>query len=793
MAPPGNSRKRVISPAEANSVTKLLSVKKGHTMLSLAAMAVVMAVPFPATGAQPKEMRVMARGIAPRVRLVDDADFFAAWSLDTIGMEAVRTAVEAGEYTTAKRELKAYFLGRREPTWKINHWEMPTKPRGPAKRHSRYAEGERILEHKFSGGGFEVDFGDKIEWNHFPLKFADGKPDTEYPLIHYINRFGHLNRTLGPLYWYSHDERYAAEFTYEVTDHVLSNPAPENYRAHTAVWSRLTSCVPLSGSWVDAYNYFLPSRTFTPEAHAVMLKGFIEKARYAIRNPDGVNRYMAQLRGIFITGAFFPELKQAEAFRDFAIRALCATAVDEFYPDGFSKELCPGYHGGSAGILRGIVLSARKMGYDAPQALVNGIKSPYDVFVKLATPARQLPMFGDTWGRGNVKKTLAGALTVLDKPEFRWIVTDGSKGSPPSFTSVAFPWAGYRVMRSGWDRNARYLCFDAAPLGVGHWHEDSLNFECHAYGEPLITEVGIYSYTMSKWSRYFYSSLAHNVVIVDGLGQNRACELRKNAAVTSPKTSNWYSDDDIDIASGFYNGMWGDYADCDRWRNAFGRDKAKSLATHRRDICFVKDDYWVVSDRLTAEGTHTYEQLFHFEANRVLRLPKAGVAMTDNPERANIAIIQADAMVGKIIEGRDEPPQGWESPKQGERRPAPVVVFEQTASGGCIYDTVLYPTPPNKQRTVQVERVPVTTADGTPIPPAEVCALRITTDRGTDLYVNDLRVLNVNDVSCGVKVVDGVTTDARVIVVRLDGEGNVLKIRAVAATVFQKRDYSIKD
>ena len=236
--------------------------------------------------------------IIPRVRIEDDAEFFSAWDLDRPGMESVRSAVASSDLDAAKVALKAYFLERREPRWKINHWEMPSSPQGKPEDHPRYGEGEDILMHRFSSHGFTVDHGEKIDWNYFPLTKPDGATDFEYGLTHNIIRSSHFTNILGPLYWFSHDERYAEEFVCEVTDFVLSYPAPEAFcRQSPGPWRRLSSVVPLLGAWFDGYNYFLPSDTFTPEAHALMLKGFVEKARYALRNPDAVNRYMAQLAG----------------------------------------------------------------------------------------------------------------------------------------------------------------------------------------------------------------------------------------------------------------------------------------------------------------------------------------------------------------------------------------------------------------------------------------------------------------------------------------------------------------
>jgi hypothetical protein len=743
--------------------------------------------------ARPPEVKAMAQRIVTKVGIADDAEFFAAWKLDSPGMEGVKEAVDGGDFAKARVALKEYFLNRRQPEWRINHWGMPKTPKGKAAQHSKYKAGEDILAHRFSGGGHKVDFGERIDWNYFPLKLANGNPDTEYPLIHYINRFGHLSKTLGPLYWFSHDERYAKEFVYEVTDHVESNPAPEAYIRHTAVWSRLTACGPLTGTWLDGYNYFLPSEHFTPAAHAIMLKGFIQKARYAVVAPDAANRYMIQLTGIYNVGAYFPELKQAGDFREFAVRGLTACVEDEFYPDCMSKELCPGYHGGSRQTFARVVQSARLMGYEEPEALLQGLERGYDFYPKVATPLGGLPQFGDTWGKGDLAKVFRAALPLVDKPVYRWFATAGKEGRPPEFTSTRLPWAGFYVMRSGWDKRDLYLCLDAGPLGTGHWHEDFGNFECYAYGEHLIGEMGIYSYTTNRWNRYFRSSLAHNVVLVDGLSQDRACELKTYARATAPRKQDWHSDAVFDLAWGLYEGKWVPWEKYVGWQNRFGAADARKLAAHLRQICFVKPDYWIITDRLHAPGEHTYSQLFHIPADRSPAVLGRGRVGTQEPKRPNILLVQADPIPAQIITGQEDPPQGWHSTGQGKLAPAPTVTFEQTTKDTARYDTLVLPLDIGQSPHVKIERVAVADAKGQALDPQDVCALRITTPKGIDYYVNDLRWAAIAPAPGLVKQVGPLLTDACAAVIRLSPDGAVRTFSTVGASLLELNGKAIRE
>ncbi len=738
-----------------------------------------------ALAAQPPEVREMAHRIVPEVAIDSDEEFFAAWDLDRPGLEAVQAAVEAGDYPAAKVALKQYFLDRREPVWKRNHWEMPAEPRGEATAHSAYAAGEKILAHQFEGGGFEVDFGDRIDWNYFPKILPNGKPDTEYPVIHSINRFGHL-KTLGALYWYSRDERYAREFVYEVTDHVQSNPAPEGYIRFTSVWSRLTACVPLLGSWLDAWNYFLPSESFAPDDVAIMLKGFIQKARYAVVAPDGVNRYMAQIVAIYNVGAYFPELKQAADFRDFAVLAMRHAVRDEFYPDGFSRELCPGYHGGSRSHINSIIASARLMGYEPPLDLEDTVRASYEIYPAIMTPLMGLPQFGDTWGTGDLQRVFAAIEPGRwDDPVHDWIASGGGEGSPPAFTSTRLPWAGYYAMRSGWDRDARYLCFDAGPLGAGHWHEDFGNFEMYAFGERLISDMAVHSYTLDDMHKYFYSSLAHNVVLVDGLTQTRAAEGQYRGTDAARK-ADWHSDEVFDLAWGRYDALWAPWETYHGRGGDWGKSVGQRLATHRRDICFVRDDYWIISDRLEAPGEHTFSQLFHLRPDREAQVFDARSAGTAAADRPNVVLLQADETPATVILGREDPPQGWVATDHGHFAPAPCISFDVTTTDRAWYDTIVLPLPAGAARAVTVERIPVTDVEGALLPVAEVCALRISGPWGVDIYLNDLRQAEVGPPNGMLKRFGertrAVETDARAAVIRLTAEGELLRASAVGAS-----------
>ncbi|HUS80118.1 MAG TPA: hypothetical protein VM283_02555, partial [Armatimonadota bacterium] len=227
---------------------------------------------------------------------------------------------------------------------------------------------------------------------------------------------------------------------------------------------------------------------------------------------------------------------------------------------------------------------------------------------------------------------------------------------------------------------------------------------------------------------------------------------------------------------------WVPYFDWVGPSNGFGHDSAIKLATHRRDICFVRPSYWIISDRLAWEGEHTASQLFHLRPERTAAVLSDRSVGTTDTDRPNIVLIQAEPIPAQVITGRDEPPQGWVAVAHGEMAPAPCISFDQTADGGAIYDTVVLPLDVGQAPQMTVERVAVTDGEGKAVPPADVCALKITTPGGVDWYINDLRQTEIGPANGRLKTAGQVATDGRAAVVRMDAGGKIIAASAVGGT-----------
>jgi hypothetical protein len=263
----------------------------------------------------------------------------------------------------------------------------------------------------------------------------------------------------------------------------------------------------------------------------------------------------------------------------------------------------------------------------------------------------------------------------------RWYVTNGQEGREPAEVSHAFSYAGYYIMRSGWDPQARWLLFDGGPFGYGHQHEDKLQIIVEAYGKLLLLDPGSYTYERSKWREYFIDSFAHNVILVDGQPQRRRSEPRASWVVKEPLPHVWTSTPAQDYAEATFDENFG--------------GAVKRNVTHTRAVLFVKPDYWVVLDTLTAKDgkAHRYEALWHYDspvATDGLRV------LTLNPKEANLTLaVRPDpGLALKIVEGQENPVQGWLPRGNAHVRPAPVAIVSTQGAGVTRILTVLVPAPP---------------------------------------------------------------------------------------------------
>ena len=573
---------------------------------------------------------------------MNDKEFFQVLNLNNPDLKNVKEKYEKGDFIAAKKTLVEYIKFRKNPKWHIN-WQDYYKPEvRNANEDLSYAD--RYAENVLLSCGTWYDFENNIDWT------SNHAPDNYVEWTWHLNRLSHWI-VLGRAYWATGNEKYAKAFVRQLNSWIDQCVIPQKFNAVGSAWRTIDTGVRASGSWPYAFYYFLSSSFSDDESVFKMIKSFYEHGVH-LRTHNTSNNWLAiEMNGLFTIGTLFPEFKDSEEWLNYSVNRLVEEELKSFYPDGAQIELAPGYHELSVSNIVGVYKLAKLNGIQLPQQYVSRLEKAFEYYEKLMMPDGTIPALNDSRWLLSKDYFAYGAELFPQRDDFKYIATDGKEGKKPSLKSVWMPWAGWYVMRSGWNKDDYYALFEVGPYGAAHQHEDKLSFVLYAYGKRLITEAGFYPYDQSDWHKYALSARGHNVARVDGKDQNREAvkNIDKISYSPQPLDNKWISKRKYDYGEGIYSEGYGPLLD--------------KTVTHNRTLKFVKNKYWVVTDTFTPSDTfnHTYDTWFHFSTPSYGINDELGVVYSDEQNSANIAIIALSGeSTVKLIKGQKTPEiQGW--------------------------------------------------------------------------------------------------------------------------------------
>ena len=620
----------------------------------------------------------------PLLTLAEEHELFDALDLSSPPLRLVAQAATLGDFAGAEHQLAEYYRHRISVAWKF---DAKNGSRDPA---AKDPVAEDAVNGRLQGGlvmAWHTFARNEVDWHYNETLVTPGLAhnwEWQWQLCR-MSFWGNL----GDAYRTTHDERYTKAWIAQFRSFIAQCPPPGTKdNSPGSAWRTIDSGIRMSHAWPTAFFSFLPSPQFTDAEIVLYLDACLAHARYLRKFQTAGNWVTMEMAGLYTTAAFFPEFKEAAEWRDFAGKRLYQEETAQFLPDGAQNELSTMYHNVALDNLLVLPRMAKIVGrlQELPAGYIAGLEKAFDYELYLMTPDRTLPEFNDStsWTRSVVGKCRQALEFFPDRADFQWIASEGKEGHPPAETSHAFPWAGFYVMRSGWDAAANYFVLRAGPLGEGHAHQDKLNVVLWAFGRQLLFNSGGSAYEQSKWRSYSVDTFSKNTILVDGKSQLRDPKNIEANASKAPIEARWESTPEHDFAAGVYNEGYGTLA--------------ARPATHTRRVLFVKPDLFIVADTLSPNdgAAHTYQARWNLLTPKNTVDEQTHTVTSADEGKPNLAIIPllAEGLKVRAVSAQTVPELlGWDVRKDMNPANLPATTVLHTCQGAGVKNllTLLVP------------------------------------------------------------------------------------------------------
>jgi hypothetical protein len=642
--------------------------------------------------------------------MLSHEELFESLDLELPELSRVKAAVATGDLEAAVKHLGQHIRGRKTPDWLVPATDRPQPTQSP----EAFEEAVKLIDHEFTFGfhgapSFTTKMEGKIDWVANP---SEGEYRTHL-WNESLNRHFHFAK-LVDAYWETGDDRFTDALVRDWLDWIENNPRPEDsgnkveWPYGCYAWQTLTTAIRLERSWPVALYKCIDRPAFSDVALCAIAGSYCDQARHLLAWPTGHNWLTEECMGLYTAGVLFPEFKEAAGWRKTAIERLHLQLTDEVYPDGAEYELAGGY---GMWVVRNMVMlmeHAEMVGRsdEIPDDFKALTEKTFDYLMSVAMPNGEMPGLNDSGNRDVTSLLETGFELYPQRTDFQYVASRGETGDLPSFTSRGLPWSGHYVMRTGWGVDDAFMLVDSGPYGSAHQHEDKLHFVLYAHGKQLVLDPGNYSYDASRWRKYVLTTPGHNTVMVDGMGQYRRGDRDTyywprpwEGDAPAENDTLWVTGPDFDFVRGTYREGYCEAAKDAREQRRPDREQVEmhKEVTHTRRVLFLKPDYWVVVDTLSAsdDAEHVYESLFHLDADEAVSDESLNVSTAD-PDRANLTIVPmtSEGLGVEIVKGKeDDPVQGWGNDPW---RPVPTAIYTQKGSGTTWMAYALYPTRPGE-------------------------------------------------------------------------------------------------
>ena len=376
--------------------------------------------------------------------------------------------------------------------------------------------------------------------------------DEEY--LWHLNRTGYF-KTLCDLYLLLGEKQYAEKVLLDMENWIDTCPRMElpntdttpdemqkirRFYSGLTPWRSLEVGIRTFDSWNFAYDSLLFSELMTPELHSKIAYSLYEHA-LVLRDMSprywpnaNHNHYIHEMLGLFEIACLFPDFKESDAWREFALKELLRCAKAQFTPDGGQIEGSPHYHYCCLKMFFDFFEAARSFGVAVSDEIIAICKKAVDYMIATGGPDGIISPIGDSPCHAVGDHTARyyyssfGELGACAKvfnihpyddpniiPEDVQAAARKVAESAPGEDNLQRQINQYYA-RTGWKRDDSFFGFIChSPVFNGHSHQDLMSFVMYLEGEAVVTDPSYYTYRDCEERKLFKSPEYHSTLTFD--------------------------------------------------------------------------------------------------------------------------------------------------------------------------------------------------------------------------------------------------------------------------------------
>ncbi len=551
-------------------------------------------------------------------------------------------------------------------------------------------------------GKWMTDFGNPIDWHRNPLNGNRWRADAPWErVLTEQTRVGDvkLNWEVGRFpqaYMMARNAAFVPESASDLSSAFFSQIRSFldcNASGRGIHWNSGQEIALRMMSWLFGFHVFSHACTIPADLQADVSKYIstsgahiaqhIEYARDSIYN----NHLLSEALGLYVAGRILPDSERGRVWAGEGMRLLEQEADRQIYPDGGYLMQSHNYHRFAIQIYLWALAFAKVHNDPVPTGWIHAMERSLDLLLAHHNPADgRLPNYGTNDGShplplstcdfSDFRPTLQ-AISVMTRQErvfhhgpwdemATWFYGPAALDLPfrkPSRTSVSFSHTGYHVLRG-------YQPESLGSLRCGSVLDrfsqiDMLHLDLWWRGHNVFVDPGSYLYNgPDKWHNHFVRTESHNTVQVDDRDQMHHFRKFKCLYWTSAKLLRFEDNADWALCVGEH----------------YGYQRHPGRCVHRRSVLFLKDDLWVVVDRIEGAGSHRirlhwlggdfpYRPGLDGQTSLQLETP-------DGPFYLSVFNAVGRPLSGEIVAGQDDPPRGWLSRYYAEKVSVPSLSIE---------------------------------------------------------------------------------------------------------------------